>query len=139
MTTITIKLPEPFFEKLERAALLTKQPVETLVEQSLAVSLPPLLEDIPAEYQKDVYPLLKMDAADLRQEVQRVFSPDRWRRYEALLEKKRETELTDAERKELAALRYEADVMMLRKGYAGVLLKRCGYHVPAPEQLPVVQ
>ncbi len=132
MTTITIELSEPLFEKLQRAARLTRQPVETLVEQSLAVSLPPLLEDVPAEYQKDVFPLLKMDVADLQREVQRVFPPERWQRYETLLEKKRETGLTEAERDELAALRREA----VRKGYAAVLLKRRGYHVPAPEQLP---
>ncbi len=139
MTTITIELSEPLFEKLQRAARLTRQPVETLVEQSLAVSLPPLLEDVPAEYQKDVFPLLKMDVADLQREVQRVFPPERWRRYETLLEKKRETGLTEAERDELAALRREADVLTLRKGYAAVLLKRRGYHVPAPEQLPLAQ
>ncbi|HFE67650.1 MAG TPA: hypothetical protein ENJ93_10350 [Chloroflexi bacterium] len=139
MTTITIELSEPLFEKLQRAARLTKQPVEMLVEQSLAVSLPPLLEDVPAEYQKDVFPLLKMDVADLQQEVQRVFPPERWRRYETLLEKKRETGLTEAERDELVALRREADVLTLRKGYAAVLLKRRGYHVPAPEQLPLAQ
>ncbi len=139
MTTITIELPEPLFEKLERAAQLTKQPVETLVEQSLAGSLPPLLEDIPAEYQKDVFPLLKMDVADLQQEVQQVFPPDRWRGYEMLLEKKRETNLTDEEQAELDILRREADILMLRKGYAAVLLKRRGYRVPSPEQLPIAQ
>lgn len=139
MTTITIELSEPLFEKLQRAARLTKQPVETLVEQSLATSLPPLLEDIPDEYQKDVFPLLEMDAADLQQEVQRVFPPERWRRYETLLEKKRKTGLTGAERKELDVLRREADILTLRKGYAAVLLKRRGYHVPAPEQLPLAQ
>ena len=38
---------------LKRTAELAHQPLETIVEQSLAHSLPPLLEDIPAEYQAE--------------------------------------------------------------------------------------
>jgi len=139
MTTITIELPKLLFEQLQCAAQLMQQPVENVVQQSLSANLPPLLEDIPVDHQADVYPLLQMDVDDLKQEVNKVFPQDRWRQYESLLEKKRETNLTDAEAVELDALRYEADVLMLRKGYAAVLLKRRGYHVPQPEQLPAVQ
>ena len=67
--TITINLPDTLYKQLKRAAELSCQPTEAVVVQSLAHSLPPLLEDIPAEYQPDVYPLLQMDDADLQQEV----------------------------------------------------------------------
>src|SRR2546425_7990370 len=56
---VTIELPETLYRQLQRTAELAHQPLETIVVQSLAHSLPPLLEDIPAEYQPDVYPLLK--------------------------------------------------------------------------------
>jgi len=87
--TITIHLPDTLYRRLERAAELFRQPTEAIVVQSLVHSLPPLLEDIPAEYQPDVYPLLQMDDADLQQEAKRVFPVERWAEYEALLNKKR--------------------------------------------------
>jgi predicted transcriptional regulator len=55
--SITINLSDELYSLLQRAAELAEQPVEVIVAQSLAHSLPPLLEDIPAAYQLDVYPL----------------------------------------------------------------------------------
>ena len=128
---ITVNLPDALYKQLERAAELSHQPLETIVAQSLAYSLPLLLEDIPAEYQADVYPLLQMSDADLQREARRVFSPDRWAEYEALLNRKKSESLTAEEQARLNALRREADVLTFRKGYAAVLLKRRGYRLPA--------
>jgi predicted transcriptional regulator len=58
--TITITLSESLYKQLQRAAELSHQPTETIIAQSLAHTLPSLLEDIPVEYQPDVYPLLPM-------------------------------------------------------------------------------
>jgi hypothetical protein len=44
--------------------------------------------------------------------------------------------LSAAEEKRLAALRREADILTLRKGYAMVLLRRRGYAAPALDELP---
>ena len=136
---VTVKLPDGLYSQLKRTAELSRQPIEVIIEQSLAHSLPPLLNDIPAEYQADVYPLLEMDTAALQREVNRVFPAGRWAEYEGLLEKKKEGVLTGEEETRLDALRHEADVLTLRKGYAAVLLKRRGYYVPAPDELPLVQ
>ncbi|VAW33571.1 hypothetical protein MNBD_CHLOROFLEXI01-2697 [hydrothermal vent metagenome] len=137
--TITIELPKPLYNQLQRAAELARQPVADVIQKSLSHSLPPLLEDIPAEYQADVYPILQMDVENLQQEVRRIFLAARWTRYEALLEKKKQTALTEAEEAELEAVRREADVLMFRKGYAAVLLKRQGYRPPSPDELPKIQ
>jgi hypothetical protein len=56
-----------------------------------------------------------------------------------LLEKKKEGALTGKEEAQLDALRRAADVLTLRKGYAAVLLKRRGYRVPPPGELPIIQ
>ncbi len=137
--TITIELPKPLYNQLRRAAELARQPVADVIQKSLSHSLPPLLEDIPLEYQVDVYPILQMDVENLQQEVRRVFPAGRWARYEALLDKKKQTLLTEMEQAEFNALRREADVLMFRKGYAAVLLKRQGYRPPSPGELPAVQ
>jgi hypothetical protein len=92
------------------------------------------LEDIPTEYQPDVYPLLQMSDADLQQEARRVFPPDRWAEYEALLNRKKIETLTAKGQASLDALRREADVLTFRKGYAAVLLKRRGYRLPTLQE-----
>jgi hypothetical protein len=133
--TINVRLPEPLYSQLKRAAELSRQPADAIIAQSLAHSLPPLLEEIPEQYHPDVFPLLKMNDAELNREMDRVFPPKRWAEYESLLEKKRSAPLTDVEEKLLDDLRREADALTFRKGYAAVLLKRRGYSLPTVEEL----
>jgi len=135
---ITITLPDNLYDQLKRTAELAKEPLETIITQSLKQSLPPLLEDIPAEYQADIYPLLQMTVAELQAEIQRIFPAERWAEYEALLDKKKVRALTAQEQTHLDALRREADVLMVRKGYAAMLLKRRGYQIPTTADLPLV-
>lgn len=85
MATITVEIPKVLYEQLRRAAALARQPIEKVVAESLSHSLPPLLNDIPPEYQADVYPLLQMGVEDLRQEVNRVFSTGRWAKFLCLI------------------------------------------------------
>jgi hypothetical protein len=133
---ITVELPEALYSQLKQAARLFQQPVEKIVEQSLTQSLPPLLDDIPAEYQADVFPLLAMNDTELLAEAQRVFDAVLWAKYEALLEKRKEEALSQEEQAQLDALRRQADILTLRKGYAMVILKRRGYRLPTHDQLP---
>lgn len=136
--TLTIELPKPLYKQLRRAAELAHESVVSVIQQSLTYSLPPLLDDIPLEYQADVYPLLQMNVEALQGEVQSIFPTDQWRIYESLLNKRKQTSLTESEQVELDKLQHEADVLMFRKGYAAVLLKRQGYHTPLPSKLPVI-
>jgi hypothetical protein len=135
MQTITVKLTDTIYHQLKRAAELMRQPLDEIVEQSLAHSLSPLLEEIPAAYQSDVYPLLGMSDAELNVEARRRFPPEQWDEYEVLLSKKKEASLTAQEQARLDALRREADVLTFRKGYAAVLLKRRGYQPPSLAEL----
>jgi len=132
---ITFQLSDNLYTRLKRAAELARQSMGNIIEQSLTHILPPLLEEIPAEYQADVYPLLQMNRVELQKEAQRVFSAGRWARYETLLNKKKSEPLTAAEQAQLDALRREADALTFRKGYAAVLLKRRGYRPPSLAQL----
>lgn len=136
---ITVKLSEKTYDQLKQVAELSRQPLDTIVEKSLAHSLPPLLEDIPPDYQADVYPLLQMSDAELMEEAKRRLPADRWAEYEALLRKKKESSLTPQEQAKLDTLRREADVLMFRKGYAAVLLKRRGRHLPSLDELKQAQ
>jgi hypothetical protein len=76
--TLIIRIPDALFNQLKRAAELARQPADTIIAQSLAHSLPPLLEEIPFQYQPDVFPLLQMNDANLQSEMSRTFPPERW-------------------------------------------------------------
>lgn len=133
--TLTIRIPDALFSQLKRAAELARQPADIIIAQSLAHSLPPLLEEIPYQYQPDVFPLLQMDDANLQREMSRTFPPERFVEYEALLERKKTGALTNAEQERLDTLRREADVLTFRRGYAAVLLKRRGCRLPTLQEL----
>ncbi|MBM3145044.1 MAG: hypothetical protein FJ010_08760 [Chloroflexi bacterium] len=133
--TITINLPDTVYSQLKRAAELFRQPTEAIIAQSLAHSLPPLLEEIPFQYQPDILPLLQMSDASLQIEMQRAFPQERWSEYEILLDKKKTGSLTRKEEKRLDDLRREADLLTFRRGYAAVLLKRRGYRLPTLQEL----
>ena len=127
MQAVTIKLPDDIYQQLQRTAELTKQPLETVIAQSLSHSLSPLLEEIPADFQPDVFPLLEMDDEALQNEVETTFPADAWSEYEALLQHRKERSLTEVEQARLDELRYQADLLTFRKAYAAVLLKRRGH------------
>jgi hypothetical protein len=135
---ITVRLHDDVYQQLAKTAELSEQPIDLIIEQSLQHSLPPLLKEVPAEYQADVYPLLEMDTVALQNEVKQVLDADRWAEYDQLLAKKK-TGLSHREERRLEDLRREADILMLRKGYAAVLLKRRGYAVPSPADLTDVK
>lgn len=136
---VLVELPDPLYQQLEQAAKLFRQPIAKIVEQSLQHSLPPILEDVPPEYQADVFPLLEMSDSELQVEGRKVFDPHLWTEYEIFLEKKKHSVLTKGEHSRLEKLRRQADVLTLRKGYALVLLKRRGYQLPPRHQLPASQ
>ena len=46
--TLALQMPEPLYLRLQRLAVLTHRPVESLVIQALEAQIPPLLEDMPA-------------------------------------------------------------------------------------------
>lgn len=128
---IMIELSEKTYGQLKQVARVSQQPIDVIIEHSLSQSIPPLLEKIPPAYQADVYPLLQMSQAELQTEAKRRFPAQLWTQYESLLEHKRQRKLTEEEEAQLDKLRREADVLMFRKGYAAVLLKRRGWSVPS--------
>ena len=106
------------------------------MSHTITIQLPPLLDEIPVQYQVDVFPLLAMDDRSLQQETRQTFPADRWQAYETLLNQKKVAPLTDKEERQFTQLRREADVLLFRRSYAAVLLKRWGYMLPTLQELP---
>lgn len=126
---ITINVSDTLYEQLRRAASLFHRPTEAIIVESLRHTLPPLFEEIPAEYHEAVFPLLSMTDQELLREAEEVFAPEQWQKYEALLDRKKTGVLAPDEEKTLSTLRYEADSLTFRRSYAMVLLKRRGFHL----------
>ena len=124
---ITIELPESLYVQLEQTATLSHQSIDKIIAQSLTHSLPPVLQDIPSQYQADVFSLLEMDVVGLQAEAQRTLPAHIWEEYHTLLDKKKQEGLSKTGTTCLDSLRYEADLITLRKGYGTVLLKQCVY------------
>lgn len=133
--TMTIQLSDKLYQQVTQVARLYRQPAEMIIVCSLTYTLPPLLDEIPAQCQADVFPLLAMDDRALQQELQHTFPTDRWQAYEILLDRKKSAALTDEDEQQFAQLRHEADVFMFRRSYAAVLLKRRGHALPTLQEL----
>ncbi len=125
--TITINVPDKLYSQLQRTAELSGQPLESLVTQSLAYSVPPLLEEIPLTYQSEIYALLQMNDTALHREAISVYPPEQWSEHKDLLSQKKLRELTTAEQNRLEVLQREANILTLRKSYAVLLLNRRSY------------
>ncbi len=129
--TLTLALPEVLYQRLERTALATKQPLEDVALHALRIGSPPAWDDAPPEFQLDLAALDKLDDESLWKIAKDHLSADFARRDE-LLAGKAEGRLSPAERVELERLRHEEDLFMLRKAHAAALLRWRGHVVPSP-------
>jgi hypothetical protein len=129
--TITLQVPEILYQRLVNTARATQRPVEEVIIHALQVGSPPGWDDVPEEFQADLAALDKLDDNTLWQILHNRKTAAEMERYNILLEGNSSGTLTEAERFELMKLRYEADLFMLRKAQAAVLLRWRGYNVPA--------
>jgi predicted transcriptional regulator len=128
--TVTLRLPDDVYRRMQQMANVTKQPLEDVVYQSIQGNLPPSVDDILPEWQKELSQLQGMDAQALLRLAKESMPAKQWERHERLLFKNQSGELSDREREELAELRQAADTFVLRRSYALALLKWRGYSLP---------
>ena len=127
--TITITVPDNFILPLQRAAKATRQPLEKLLSNALQASLPPL-ESLPLNIRKELEKLESLNDKALREVIKESASPAFQTRLSNLLSKHQFSELSAADRKQLTSLQTQADLLMLRKARAAVLLRFRGKRVP---------
>ncbi len=130
--TVTLQIPEILYQRLVNTANATQRPVEEVMLHALQIGSPPEWDDVPEEFQADIAALDKLDDNTLWQIVNSRKTSVEMERYNTLLEGNSSGTLTEAERLELMALRHEADLFMLKKAHAAVLLRWRGHRVPTP-------
>ncbi|HAG80260.1 MAG TPA: hypothetical protein DCL61_03590 [Cyanobacteria bacterium UBA12227] len=130
--TITLQIPEILYQRLLNTAHATQQPLQEVILHALQVGSPPEWDDVPEEFQADLAALDKLDDNTLWQIVRSCKTEKDMQRYNILLEANSSGTLTDTERLELIKLRHDADLFMLKKAQAAVLLRWRGHHLPTP-------
>lgn len=129
LTEIKLQVPEILYQRLVNTARATQRPVEEIIIHALQVGSPPAWDDIPEEFQAEIAALDKLDDNTLMQIVRARKTAIDLERYDTLLEGNSSGTLTETERLELTALRQDADLFMLRKAQASVLLRWRGHRI----------
>ncbi|MGH9835256.1 MAG: hypothetical protein ACREBD_08785 [Blastocatellia bacterium] len=132
--TVTLTLPDKFFQPIQRAARATNQPVEELLLTALQASLPSL-EGLPPEAERNLVELELLDDQALWRVMLETVPAEDQDLLNELLSRNRNGALTEKEREKLTALQRRADLVMLRKARAAVLLRFRGKRVPTLAEL----
>lgn len=130
--TVTLQIPEIIYQRLVNTAHATHRPLEEVILRALQVGSPPAWDDVPEEFQAEIAALDKLDDNTLWQIFNSHKTAADMEEYNTLLEKNSRGTLTESERLNLTNLGKEADLFMLRKAQAAVLLRWRGYSLPNP-------
>ena len=132
---ITLDLPDELYLRLQQTANSMGQSFEKVVLRAVSLGSPPSWEDVPADFQADLASLDRLDDDSLWVLARAKKDKSEMRHYEELLEKNSIGTLLASEKEELAMLRHEADVFMLRKAQAASILRWRGYTIPPAKEL----
>jgi hypothetical protein len=130
--TVTLKLPEPLYRSARQVAEATKQPLEAILTDSIARTMPPL-DDVPPEEAAELAKLASLDDASLWREARATMNPLEQTMMHQLLDRQGASELPHAEHARLQDLLDVYGRLMVRKAHAYLLLARRGYRVPMQE------
>ena len=132
--TITPTLPDNVLQPVQRVAQATKQSVEDLLVTALQAALP-TLEGLPSDVVQHLVALESFDDHALWRVVLETVLRDQQHQLHDLLSRNQAGVLTASEQEQLVALQQQADLVMLRKARAAVLLRFRGKRVPMLAEL----
>lgn len=122
-TSVTLQIPDSVYHRLLNTAQAVGRSLEEIMIHALTVGSPPDWTDVPEEFQAELARLDLLDNNTLWQIAKSHQSSEAMKPYNQLLEKNQEEGLTSTEQVELKQLRYAADLFMLKKAQAAVLLR----------------
>lgn len=131
---ITLNIPDSFFQPIQRVAQATHQPVEQLLLNALQASLPQL-DGLPPEIAENLTAMEMLDDVALWQVLREILPAEQAAQLHELLAQRQAVFLTTEEEGKLAQLQRAADLIMLRKARAAVLLRFRGVRVPTLAEL----
>ena len=133
--SVTLRLPEPVYQRAKHAADVLQQPVEDLIIDTLTSTLP-VLDDVPTEMVSEIAAMTHLSDEALQGLATSTLRPERQTLLSELLDKQGRGEVDEAEQRELAALMAEYGRLILRRAKAVALLLARGKPVPVLTPLP---
>lgn len=131
---ITVHLPTPLYQRVQRTAQTLHRSVEEVVLDAVATALPPLT-DLPPDVVDDLAQLAFLNDAALWQAARSTLTPEHRQQMDDLLARKGQGWLTAAEQQTLDRLLREYQTHVLRRAQAAALLQRRGYDLSDPAAL----
>lgn len=132
--TVTLTIPDRMLQSVQRVAQATHRPIEDLLVTALENSLPPL-EGLTASLTQALTMLETLDDEALREVMAENVPAEKQDKIKELLELGQAGALTTQEHEHLTSLQDSADLVMLRKARAAVLLRFRGKRVPTLAEL----
>jgi formylmethanofuran dehydrogenase subunit E len=129
MQTVALELPESLYRSARQVAQATQKPLEAVLRDSIAHTLPPL-DDVSPEEATELAQLASYDDAALWQESRVTMNVTEQAEMHELLDCQGAGELTSDEHARLQDLLDTCGRLMVRKAHAYLLLARRGYRVP---------
>lgn len=129
LQTVTLNMPESVYQRAKQAADVLKRPVEDVIVDTLASTLPSL-DDVPAEMVGELAAMAHLSNEALQGLVNNVMPEERQELLHDLLDEQGRGELDESGKRELAALMAEYGRHMLRRARAVALLIARGRPVP---------
>jgi len=125
--TVTLRVPNPVYKRVKRAAEALQRPLEEMIVNTLRVAVPPL-DDVSPTMAAELAALSSLSEEALWQVARSVMAAKLQTRLHTLSATQRQRRLTVAEEKKINALRQEYGRITLRKAQAYALLHQRGLY-----------
>ena len=129
MSDYTISIPDSLYEKAQRVAKQTSQPVDDVIRTRLEGVLDQPMLDLPADERMELQAMSYLADDTLWTIAREQMQPALQERMSLLMDKNSRGTITDDEYSELSALVERGERLMLRKSQAMKLLIGRGYSV----------
>jgi hypothetical protein len=134
MRTLTIRLPDEVYVRLQHAARGNEKQMGQVAIQMLSAALLPD-DTMPQGIEQELRVLESLSDDVLWTVARGKMAAAKQRRWKRLLDKNRQGTLTESERQGLEQLTAEGDRLTLYKAHAYLLLKERGHRIPELERL----
>lgn len=130
--THTIQISEQTFQRLFSQAQAKQTTVNEVAERALNRALPPSIDHVPERWRADLQQMESMSDEMLWRIARTELPVERVELYDKLVEAGQQRTLSPAEQQQLGILHEEADLLLIHRSYAWLLLQARGHKTPNP-------
>lgn len=130
--THTIQISEQTFQRLFLQAQAKQTTVNEVAERALNRSLPPSIDHVPERWRADLQQMQSMSDEMLWRIARTELSVERVELFDTLVEASQQRTLSPAEQQQLNILHEEAEILLIHRSYAWLLLQSRGHKTPNP-------